>query len=454
MFFLFFLSSFIIFLQRKRNSINNQQKKIAIFHLDLGIGGAEQLMIHIANSMVDLEFQTTIYTSHFDPNRCFPQALERRFNVQVFGSWLPRTVFGRFHVLCAYIKMIYCALAVLFSGEKVLWSINDQVPIINPILFLFSRNVLFYCHFPDKLLCVDRSSLLKRLYRAPFDFLEEVTTIISSVVVMNSNYTMSIVEKHLPLVKRFSRTCVIYPPVDLKITEGYKTLSWTTVLSTEKEEVQTSILSILFSAKNAKMLPYVISLNRYERKKEVQNAIYAYHDFLQKHPQSDMRLVIAGGFDNRVEENVSYYRDLNEIAFKKLKLDSKKVCFLRSISESLRWLLLRDAEALLYTPKNEHFGMVPCEAMAMGTPVVASNAEGGPRESIACMRHMNQEKDGSKLWERATGVLVGDQEWGAGLDEILMQKIDSQACAQRVRRLFSLQEFTRRLDEIMKIKTA
>jgi hypothetical protein len=36
---------------------------------------------------------------------------------------------------------------------------------------------VFYCHFPDKLLCVDRSSLLKRAYRAPpFDWWEEAST--------------------------------------------------------------------------------------------------------------------------------------------------------------------------------------------------------------------------------------------------------------------------------------
>lgn len=36
--------------------------------------------------------------------------------------------------------------------------------------------MLFYCHFPDKLLCVDRRSFIKRLYRWPLDWLEEITT--------------------------------------------------------------------------------------------------------------------------------------------------------------------------------------------------------------------------------------------------------------------------------------
>lgn len=39
--------------------------------------------------------------------------------------------------------------------------------------------------------------------------------------------------------------------------------------------------------------------------------------------------------------------------------------------------LLRNSRAVLYTPHNEHFGIVPVEAMYLGTPVIAVNS-GGP----------------------------------------------------------------------------
>lgn len=55
--------------------------------------------------------------------------------------------------------------------------------------------------------------------------------------------------------------------------------------------------------------------------------------------------------------------------------------FLKSIPADLRWGLLLHSRAVLYTPEKEHFGIVPVEAMAMGTPVIARNS-GGPRESI------------------------------------------------------------------------
>lgn len=46
-----------------------------------------------------------------------------------------------------------------------------------------------------------------------------------------------------------------------------------------------------------------------------------------------------------------------------------------------RFALISLSHALLYTPTREHFGIVPCEAMALGTPVIACNS-GGPLETV------------------------------------------------------------------------
>ena len=58
-----------------------------------------------------------------------------------------------------------------------------------------------------------------------------------------------------------------------------------------------------------------------------------------------------------------------------------RVVFLLSVPASLKSTLLSAASLLLYTPANEHFGIVPVEAMAAGLPVLAANS-GGPLETI------------------------------------------------------------------------
>lgn len=52
-----------------------------------------------------------------------------------------------------------------------------------------------------------------------------------------------------------------------------------------------------------------------------------------------------------------------------------------SFSDAQRAALLAAATAVLYTPSEEHFGIVPLEAMAAGRPVIACNS-GGPVESV------------------------------------------------------------------------
>jgi len=49
--------------------------KIAILHLDLGIGGAEKLIISLAISLIKNGHDITIYTSHHDKLHCFEETI-------------------------------------------------------------------------------------------------------------------------------------------------------------------------------------------------------------------------------------------------------------------------------------------------------------------------------------------------------------------------------------------
>ena len=59
---------------------------------------------------------------------------------------------------------------------------------------------------------------------------------------------------------------------------------------------------------------------------------------------------------------------------------------------------------MLYTPENEHFGIVPVEAMYMKCIVIACNS-GGPLESVA------HQKTGFLLPSKA-------QEWGNVMSQL------------------------------------
>jgi alpha-1,3/alpha-1,6-mannosyltransferase len=118
----------------------------------------------------------------------------------------------------------------------------------------------------------------------------------------------------------------------------------------------------------------------------------------------------------------------HELELIKLAKDFKvedKVVFLKSISNDERLLLLENTKILLYTPENEHFGIVPVEAMHMGCIVIACNS-GGPLESVS---------DGE------TGYLLSPiaEEWGEKIYSLLnpnagleKQNLMKKAAKQRV----------------------
>lgn len=92
-----------------------------------------------------------------------------------------------------------------------------------------------------------------------------------------------------------------------------------------------------------------------------------------------MYLVIAGGYDERVEENRQHHLELSKLA---AHLDlGDSVIFLRSITSQMKTALLKHSTCILYTPDREHFGIVPIEAMYSKCPVIAVNS-GGPKETV------------------------------------------------------------------------
>jgi alpha-1,3/alpha-1,6-mannosyltransferase len=125
-----------------------------------------------------------------------------------------------------------------------------------------------------------------------------------------------------------------------------------------------------------------LSINRFERKKDLTLALHSFA-YLRKILNSNSKpihLYIIGGYDERLRENVEYFNELQQLA-DQLNLNSSLITFIRSFSDEQKREYLSKAHCILYTPRFEHFGIVPLEAMQAGRPVIAT-ATGGPLETI------------------------------------------------------------------------
>lgn len=164
-------------------------------------------------------------------------------------------------------------------------------------------------------------------------------------------------------------------------------------------------------------------------------AIHALHELRRRGAQhAACRLVVAGGYDPRLPENVEHLRELRELAAQLGLAD--RVRFLPSFSDRQRAWLLAACVGVLYTPQREHFGIVPLEAMAAARPVVAC-ASGGPKESVVSGR---------------TGFLCQPEagEWADAMAALLApgaaQRLGA-AARQHVQAKFSRKAFGRELNK-------
>uniref|UniRef100_A0A1B6MAW0 Alpha-1,3/1,6-mannosyltransferase ALG2 n=1 Tax=Graphocephala atropunctata TaxID=36148 RepID=A0A1B6MAW0_9HEMI len=339
-------------------------KNILFLHPDLGIGGAERLVVDAAIGLIAKGHVVNFVTTHHDLSHCFEETKNGSFPVTVVGDWIPRNIFGKCYALCAYLRMIYAAFYIVFFYKvhpDIIFC--DIVSVCIPVFWLCRSSVIYYCHFPDQLLSKPGSKL-KSLYRAPLNWLEEKTTASADVILVNSKFTRSVFKNTFRSIQKIPE--ILYPSIN---TEFFNR----NCSSSLKEVLQDDFESNRF---------IFLSINRYERKKNISLGITALSSLKNKLSKKDwcrVILIIAGGFDNRVVENLEYYDELKKKAYE-YEVDGK-IYFLKSPSDDEKLLLLKECDCLLYTPSNEHFGIVPLEAMYSQKAVIAVN-NGGPVETV------------------------------------------------------------------------
>ncbi|EKM56086.1 glycosyltransferase family 4 protein [Phanerochaete carnosa HHB-10118-sp] len=421
--------------------IGNKPLKIAFVHPDLGIGGAERLVVDAALGLQNRGHKVDIYTSHHDPKHCFEETSDGTLSVHAITPPIPRSYKGKLHILFATARQLHLVAHLLRPGApKYDVYFVDQLSTCVPLLRGLARTrVVFYCHFPDKLLAdgayvegqTRRGGLLKRMYRFPVDKLEEITTRNADVILANSKFTARVFETHFPTIG--STPAVVYPGINLAAYDNVVTDGSDADVAQVRSD-----------------RPTLLSLNRFEAKKNVPLAIDSFAALRKKlnsgSKLANLRLVIAGGYDPRLEDNMmtlvklidrakAHSLTYNVITPKSSSTnvppfnttqEDPTVLFLLNFTTAQRSALLRSAStlALLYTPANEHFGIGPVEAMYCGLPVLACNS-GGPTESVL-------DKEGERTgWLREPDTDV----WADTLTEIVNLPVEErQALAERAKR--------------------
>ncbi|KAH8114219.1 mannosyltransferase [Phellopilus nigrolimitatus] len=378
----------------------NDKLKVAFIHPDLGIGGAERLVIDAALGLQRLGHSVDIYTSHHDPAHCFDETRDGTLRVHHVKSPFSRSYKDKFHILFAHLRQLHLT-AHLLRTDASRYDVYfvDQLSTCVPFLRTYAkRRVVFYCHFPDKLLADGafvggtarrrKGSALKRLYRLPMDWFEEKTTGSADVLLANSRFTAGVFNSFFSIPRK---PRVIYPGINIS--------AYAPPSSSNDPNVQEVISD----------RPTLLSLNRFEKKKNIALALNSFALLRQSASgpalSHTLRLVLAGGYDPRIQDNFETLKELIEVADSKglsywittpshttppnlpspsaSNASAADILFLLSFTTPQRSALLTAPStlALLYTPTNEHFGIGPVEGMACGVPVLACDS-GGPTESV------------------------------------------------------------------------
>ena len=309
-------------------------KHIAIIHPDLGIGGAEQLIVNIALALKISDLNVTIFTPRHEKARSFKETHDGSLNVHVKGNVFPSSILGKGTALCSMIRMLFASLYVILFGGKYDYILVDQVSSILPIFWLSSAKIIFYCHFPDQLLCVERKGFLKSIYRYILDKIEEIGLWKADLIFVNSNFTLGITLKTFKSLKN-TKIGVLYPCINLDFLQNAKSPG--------------------FMGSS----PYFFSLNRYERKKNINLAILSYSLLKQK----ISKLLIGGGYDPQMTENIEHFKELTNLCtslnLKWCEVSSWtnlqpgfEVYFAKNLSEQQREEALQNTISVLYTPEN------------------------------------------------------------------------------------------------------
>ncbi|CAJ0947413.1 unnamed protein product, partial [Mesorhabditis belari] len=217
--------------------------------------------------------------------------------------------------------------------------------------------VLFYCHFPQQLVTPSRF-FLYRWYSRLIGIAEEILFEGTDVVMVNSQFTAGQFQRVMPGVSP-QKVQVVYPPCDVDA-----------IVSKAAEAV-----SRMDRPKNE--LYIFLSMNRFWPEKRLDIIVEAAG--ILKRRGYKFIVQLAGSVMPHIPESRIYYDLLQKMTSELDVVDIVK--FVPSPTEQEKFELYRQCDSALYTPPNEHFGIVPIEALEQRRPVIVCDS-GGPAETV------------------------------------------------------------------------
>ena len=317
--------------------------QLAVYHPWIHTrGGAERVVLEVARNS---SHEITIYTNSFDPENTYDEFQEQDIRVvgdiPVFGEVARGAIFA-LGTFLTKVSDEHDALLVSTGGVGEFVNFrNSDLPLIG-----FCHTPLRIVNDPDiRARKMEEAGFLKeqflKLAIGGYRLFERPAWKRFDHVIFNSENSLGRALKN-SLIDN-SRTSVINPGVDIegKSSESYD--------------------------------KYFFYPSRFADYKRQELAIEAYEEFRKKNPDTDFRLVVAGGV-NREKEG--YYREIEE---KASEIEGVKVE--KNVSPE-RWEeLYRNCYSVLFCAVNEDWGIIPLEAGAYEKPIISVN-EGGPQESI------------------------------------------------------------------------
>lgn len=318
--------------------------KIALVHDYLReYGGAERVL----EALHKIFPEAPVYTAFVDE-----KALGR--NWQAFANWDIRQ--SKITKLPFY-KKLFSPMRIFAKWAFEQFDLSDYDLVISSSNAYFAKAVKVpsgihycYCHTPPRVLygySAKSNWQANPLTRFAGNLLNHFVRQMDFTAAQNPDFLIANSNETAMRIKKFYKrpSVVINPPI--KIYDSAK---------------------IFFDQLNKKELA--------DFTKQKNDAYYLYVNrlALTKHPELAVQAANQLCIKLKVVGDGSMLKDLKKMA-------GETVEFLGAVDDKQLVELYKNARALIYPVEDEDFGMVPIEAMAFGTPVIA-HYSGGPKETI------------------------------------------------------------------------